>query len=304
MATQDPDDEQRQTPIGPEGAETEAVTAKEPSLAVIEEQADASIRRVWHDGRRFFSIIDVIGVLTDAPKPRMYWADMKRRIQSEGFRELLAFCKQLKMPSRDGKYYKTDATDTETLLRIIQSVPSPKAEPVKQWLAKVGAERVDQVTRPLDVAQLSTERTALVKPPPDASALAWAEDYEQLAALYRRQAAYEAQLVYVDARLDEHEEQISELHSRIESLEEGQRLLPELLERLGPQTLTPEHQATVKAMAKRLNELSGVSFATIYGDLNAAFHVGRYSDILDAHWSEITAWFQQRTSAAALRRTH
>src|SRR5262249_18730113 len=148
------------------------------------------------------------------------------------------------MRAADGKMRATDAGNTETLLRITQSVPSPKAEPVKQWLAKEGAKRVDEVTRPLDAAQLSTERAALVKPSPDASALAWAEYYEQLAVLYRRQAAYEARLVYVDARLDEHEEQIGELHSRIESLAEGQRLLPELLERLGPQTLTPEHQAT------------------------------------------------------------
>jgi hypothetical protein len=153
-------------------------------------------------------------------------------------------------------------------------------------------------TRDLDATQVDTERTALAKPSPDASALTWAEYYEHLAVLYRRQAANETQLVYVDARLAEHEEQIGELHTHIESLEEGQRLLPELLERLGPQTLTPEHQATVKAMAKRLNELSGLSFATIYGDLNAAFHVGKYSDIPDAHWSAVTTWFQQRIEAA------
>src|SRR5262245_53892531 len=195
----------------------------------------------------------------------------------------------------------TDAADTETLFRIIQSVPSPKAEPVKQWLAKVGAQRLEQVTRPLDAAQVSTERAALAKPSPDAPALAWAEYYEQLATLYRRQAAYEARLVYVDARLDEHEEQLGELHSRIESLEEGQRLLPEILERLGPQTLTPEHQGTVKAMAKRLNELSGLAYATIYGDLNARFHVGKYSDILDTSWPEVAAWFQSRLDARERR---
>src|SRR5262249_4512654 len=135
----------------------------------------------------------------------------------------------------------------------------------------------------------------------EAPALAWAEYHEQLAILYRRQATYEAHLVYVDARLEEQEEQIGELHSRIESLEEGQRLLPELLERLGPQTLQPEHQATVKAMAKRLNELSGLAYATIYGDLNAAFHVGKYSDIPDACWSEVAAWFQQRIDAIQRR---
>jgi hypothetical protein len=149
---------------------------------------------------------------------------------------------------------------------------------------------------------LDRERTALAKPSPDAPALAWAECYEQLAVLYRRQAAYEARLLYVDARLDEHEEQIGELHSRIESLEEGQQLLPEVPECLGPQTLTPEHQATVKEMAKRLNELTGIAYATIYGDLNAAFHVGRYSDIPDAKWTQVAAWFQQRLDATARRR--
>jgi hypothetical protein len=106
-------------------------------------------------------------------------------------------------------------------------VPSPKAEPIKQRLAKVGAQRVEQAIRPLEVVQLSTERAALVKPSSEAPALAWADYYEQLAVLFRRQAAYEAQLVYVDARLEELEAQIGELHSRIESLEVGQRLLPE-----------------------------------------------------------------------------
>src|SRR5262249_2112517 len=153
-------------------------------------------------------------------QPRMYWADMKRRIQSEGFRELLAFCQQLKMPSRDGKSYKTDATDTETLLRIIQSVPSPKAEPVKQWLAKVGARKVEEEPRPPGAAQVSVERSAPANPAPDAPALAWAEYHEQLASLYRRQAAHEARVAYVEAtlsaRLDEHDEQIEELHSRME----------------------------------------------------------------------------------------
>src|SRR5262249_55533879 len=164
-----------------------------------------------------------------------------------------------------------------TMLRIIQSVPSPKAEPVKLWLARVGAKRLDEAARPLDPAEGSTEITALAGPSPAAPALARAEHYEQLAVPYRRQAAYEAQLAYVDARLDEQQEQIGELHSRLEGMEEVTRLVPEILERLGPQTLTPEHQATVKHMAKRLNEVSGINYATIYSDLNAAFHAGRYN---------------------------
>ena len=257
----------------------------------------------------FFSVIDVIGVLTDAPTPRMYWADMKRRIYTEGFREVLARCQQLKMTSPDGRQRQTDAADTETMLRIIQSIPSPKAEPVKQWLARVGARRLEEVTRPIDAADVGQTIAATPKPAPDAPALVWAEYFEQLAALYRRQAsyeaqqaAYEAQLAYVDAtlsaRLDDHDERIDVLCGRLEGVEEITRLVPEILQRLGPQTLTPAHQATVKNLARRLNELSGFAYATIYGELNAAFHVGKYSDIADARWPEIAAWFKTRIDAA------
>jgi hypothetical protein len=271
------------------------------SLALIEEQADASIRRVWHDGRWFFSVIDMVGMLTDAPKPRMYWADMKRYVQGEGFSEVLEKIQQLKMRAADGKMRQTDAADTETLLRLIQSIPSPKAEPVKQWLARVGAERLDTTTRPIDAAQASTDVATVPKPTPNAPAVLWARYYEQLAALYYRQAAYEERLTVIDTQLTEHDLQLGELHSRIESLESGQRLLPEILERLGPQTLTPEHQATVKAMAGRLHDLTDYSYATIYGDLNTAFHVGRYSDIPDASWPQVALWFQQRINAAEKR---
>ncbi len=272
------------------------------SLALIEEQADASIRREWVDDRWYFSVVDVVGVLTDAPRPRQYWYDMRRRITDEGFRQLSAKCRQLKMRAADGKKYSTDAADTETLLRIIQSIPSPKAEPVKQWLAREGAKRLDDMTRPLDAAQASTEIAAVVKPSRDAPAALWADYHEQLMVLYRRQAAYETHLATIDARLDTYDEQLCELHSRIESLEAGQRLLPEILERLGPQTLSPEHQATVKAMAGQLHEGTGYSFGTIYSDLNAAFHVGRYSDIPDAQWAEVAAWFQTRTASAQKHR--
>ena len=104
--------------------------------------------RVFHEGRWFFSVIDVVGLLTDAPKPRNYWADMKRTIQTEGFSQLLEKIQQLKMVASDGKQRLTDAADAETLFRIIQSIPSPKAEPFKQWLAKVGRERLDEIEHP------------------------------------------------------------------------------------------------------------------------------------------------------------
>jgi hypothetical protein len=238
--------------------------------------------------------VDVIGVLSDAPRPRQYWYDMRRRITDEGFRQLSAKCRQLKLRAADGKRYSTDAADTETLLRIIQSIPSPKAEPVKQWLAREGAKRLGEATQPLPAAHVATAVAAVEKPAEEAPALAWAEYYERLAALYRRQAAYEARLTIVEARQDR-------LEDRMESVEEVSRLLPEILERLGPQTLSPEHQATVKAMAGRLHEDAGYSFATIYSDLNAAFHVGRYSDIPDAQWAEVAVWFQRRITAAEKR---
>jgi hypothetical protein len=86
-------------------------------------------------------VVDVVGLLAETAAPRKYWTDMKRRIHEEGFRELAAKCRQLKMQASDGKYYVNDAADVETLLRIFQSIPSPKAEPVKLWLARVGTER-------------------------------------------------------------------------------------------------------------------------------------------------------------------
>lgn len=95
----------------------------------------------------YFSIVDVIAVLTDSPNPRKYWSVLKTRLKKEGS-ELATNCSQLKMQSADGKYYNTDVADTEQLLRLIQSVPSPKAEPFKQWLAKVGSERLDQIQDP------------------------------------------------------------------------------------------------------------------------------------------------------------
>lgn len=103
------------------------------------------IRRQWHNSVWYFSVVDIISVLTDSDAPGNYWAQLKRRVQDEGFRELVTNCHQLKMLSADGKRYKTDAATAETLLRIVQSVPSPKAEPIKQWLAREGARRLDEV---------------------------------------------------------------------------------------------------------------------------------------------------------------
>lgn len=107
------------------------------------------VRSHWdaEEEKWYFSIVDVIAVLTDSPNPRKYWSVLKTRLKKEGS-ELATNCSQLKMQSADGKYYKTDVADTEQLLRLIQSVPSPKAEPFKQWLAKVGSQRLDQIQDP------------------------------------------------------------------------------------------------------------------------------------------------------------
>jgi BRO family, N-terminal domain len=267
---------------------------KTTAVELIEEQAESRIRREWHDERWFFSVIDVIGLLTDSANPRNYWNMLKSRMSDEGARETYTKCVRLSMKAADGKMRATDAADTETLLRIIQSIPSPKAEPIKQWLARVGARRLDEVTQPLP-PHASTASATIAKPDEEAPAFAWAEYYERLAALYRRQAAYEARLMLVEARQDN-------LEDRMECVEEVSRLVPEILERLGPLTLLPEHQATVKALAGRLHDLAGIGYATIYGDLNQSFHVARYADIEDASWPDVATWFQQRIAAAEKRR--
>ena len=101
-----------------------------------------AVRELW-----YFSIVDVVSVLTDSPNPRTYWSVLKGRLKKEGS-ELATNCSQLKMKSADGKNYLTDVADTEQLLRLVQSVPSPKAEPFKQWLARVGYERIEETDDP------------------------------------------------------------------------------------------------------------------------------------------------------------
>ena len=96
----------------------------------------------------YYSVIDVIAVLTESKNPRKYWSVLKSRLNSEGV-ELATICSQLKLPShKDGKMYKTDVATTKELLRLIQSVPSPKAEPFKQWLAQMGKERLEEIADP------------------------------------------------------------------------------------------------------------------------------------------------------------
>ena len=119
----------------------------------IQEFDDKQVRIVWDDEEQkyYFSVTDVVGVLTeqsDARGATVYWAVLKKRLKQEGANELITNCKQLKLPATDGKNRATDVADIEQLLRIIQSTPSKKAEPLKQWLAQVGSARLDQLQDP------------------------------------------------------------------------------------------------------------------------------------------------------------
>ena len=112
------------------------------------------IRRTWHEEQWFFSVVDIVGALTDSPNPRDYWYRMKRREKESSGVELSTLCRQLKLTSADGKSYTTEVVNTESAFRIIQSIPSPKAEPFKRWLAQVGYERVQEIENP----ELSQQR--------------------------------------------------------------------------------------------------------------------------------------------------
>jgi len=109
---------------------------------------DKKIRRIWHHDQRFFSVVDVVSALTDSIDAKDYRYRMKKRIKTDEWLELSTICRPLKLPASDGKSYSTDCTNTENMFRIIQSIPSPKAEPFKRRLAKVWYERVQEIENP------------------------------------------------------------------------------------------------------------------------------------------------------------
>lgn len=117
-----------------------------PSLQLFENK---KVRTLWDDAQEkwYFSIVDVIQVLTESTIPKRYWSDLKKKLSKEGS-ELYDNLVQLKMPAEDGKYYKTDVADSEQLFRLVQSIPSPKAEPFKMWLAQIASERLDELQDP------------------------------------------------------------------------------------------------------------------------------------------------------------
>ena len=116
------------------------------------------IRKTLHNNEWYFSVIDVIEALTDSDNPRNYWNMMKVRLKLESGIELSTNCVQLKLPALDGKMRETDCANTEDIFRMIQSIPSPKAEPFKRWLARVGYERVQEIENP----ELATKRTRML----------------------------------------------------------------------------------------------------------------------------------------------
>ncbi|MEK7459930.1 MAG: Bro-N domain-containing protein [Patescibacteria group bacterium] len=116
------------------------------------------VRKTLHNNEWYFSVIDIVEVLTDSLNANDYWYKMKIRVKNEDEIELSTFCRRLKLMSSDGKKYETDCVNTEDAFRIIQSIPSPKAEPFKRWLAKVGYERVQEIENP----ELATKRTRML----------------------------------------------------------------------------------------------------------------------------------------------
>ncbi len=117
---------------------------KTNSIAIFEDQ---KIRRIWNNDKWYFSVIDIVAVLTDSSIPKRYWSDLKIKLKEEGF-EPYDKIVHLKLKAPDGKLRETDCANTESLFRIIQSIPSKKAEPFKQWLAKVGYERIQEIQNP------------------------------------------------------------------------------------------------------------------------------------------------------------
>ncbi len=130
--------------------------SEKSKLVVFE---DKKIRRIFHNGEWYFSIVDIVEVLTESPNPRRYWSDLKVQLaENEGFIQLYGKVVQLKLQAPDGKMRETDTANTETIFRIIQSIPSPKAEPFKRWLAQVGYERIQEIEDP----ELATQRTRAI----------------------------------------------------------------------------------------------------------------------------------------------
>lgn len=143
------------------------MTKSSPPIATSLNFESKKIRRIFHQDEWWFSVIDVVGALTESSIPKRYWADLKKNLlEKEGFIQLYEKIVQLKFPAADHKFYATDCANTQTMLRIIQSIPSPKAEPFKMWLAQVGFERIQEIENP-ELAQKRTREIYKAKGYPD-----------------------------------------------------------------------------------------------------------------------------------------
>jgi hypothetical protein len=263
-------------------------------------QADATIRRAEVDGVWYFSVVDVIGILTDSPSPAAYWRKLKQRLlQDEGASQTVTKCHTLKMTAADGKEQATDAADLETMLRIIQSVPSPKAEPIKLWLARVGSQHLETATRPVEIA-VPAPTTPIAQAwtndrPADGDLLGWAEFLERMAIVYRQQASLESRVRYVETAAQS-------VERRLDELEKAQSTLPELLDLLKPEQLSPLHQTMVRRWVNDLARLTGWHITMIFQDLVADFAYHSFGDAKESDWLRIQDWFQTRLEAARKRR--
>ncbi len=274
------------------------------ALTVLEEQADATIRRAEIDGVWYFSVIDAIAILTDSPSPAAYWRKLKQRLlQDEGASQTVTKCHTLKMTAADGKERATDAADLETMLRIIQSVPSPKAEPIKLWLARVGSRHLQtpkRMTAPAPTTLIAqawaTDR------PADGDLLGWAAFLEKLAIVYRQQASLESRVRYMEAASQGHERRLDNIELRLEALEKAQAQLPELLDLLKPEQLSQVHQTLVSRWVNDLAHLTGWHINMIFQDLVADFAYHSFSDARESDWARIHEWFQVRLDEARKRR--
>jgi hypothetical protein len=278
----------------------------EMALAVFEEQADATIRRAEIDGVWYFSIVDVIAILTDSPTPRVYWGVLKARLKDEGASQMFTACKHLKLTAADGKQRTTDAADLETMLRIIQSVPSPKAEPIKLWLARIGSRHLEAANRPVEIP-VPAPTTPIAQAwttdrPADGDLLGWAEFLERMAIVYRQQASLEARVRYMETAGQQQERRLDSIELRLDQLEKAQSTLPELLDLLKPEQLSPVHQTMVRRWVNDLAHLTGWHINMIFQDLAADFAYHSFGDAREADWQRIYDWFQVRLDQARKRR--
>ena len=273
------------------------------ALAVLEEQADATIRRAEIHGVWYFSVIDVIAILTESSNPRNYWNMLKTRLAEEGSSQTYTNCVQLRLLAADGKARLTDTADLETAPHSPVRTHLPRLNPVKRWLAKVGAQHLEareQVTVPSPTTPIA--QAWMTDRPADGDLLGWAEFLERVALVYRQQARLEARVSYLETASRGHESRLDALELRLDAVEQSQKQLPELLDLLKPEQLSPLHQTMLQRWVNDLAHLTGWHISMIYQDLVADFNYHTFTDAKESDWQRIADWFQARLDAARKRR--